>query len=134
MEWSWPQVLGVVVGIGLVVGLVGKFIIGDWLEKSKELANLKSTLTKTALKRLEEDINKFEAQVSTVKHEMRDLTTRIGASDKKIGELNDKIDVTLREMHGMALQIKAHVNEVVKSELIALSAKATLFKGTKNGK
>lgn len=130
---DWKEALGVIMaGVVLLVPAI-KWLLSDWAKKSEEIEALKHKNTIKQIERFEEDLKDFRNTVASVQSEIRNLREAMIQNKAQLIAFDDKLKDSKSALEGHTLNLAGNIRQLIRTELVEISKKATLIRDKKNG-
>ena len=129
---SAGELIGILIGVGIVLIPVVKWFINDWAKKSEKLEQMRAT----RISRIENESQEVRNVVNSLRTTISEHSRQMGVNESRMRQLNEKIDDTIKSLDHYVNNLKAHVTSEVRTQIIQLSKDLKMVrdkKGAQNG-
>ena len=108
MNDAWQEVgknLGIIAGALVIFGGLAKYLVSDWFEKNKELANLKYNNSEKMISKLESKVEELEKGLQAHAQKLVEHSSQLKHTEHAIAEV-------LKQVQEYAKDTRATVNKL----------------------
>lgn len=115
---------------GIVSTLIGGvyFLIHQYSLKQQEIERLKSSNTKSALNRFDEQIKEFRFSISGIQTTIKELSASLVQNRSDVAVLKERLDETKKLLERFEQTQNESVRNMIKSEITNLTNKIMLIR------
>ncbi len=106
----------------------GAWLISLYSKKQEELEKLKSTNTRSALNRLDDEVKSFRFSIDSVQSTIKELSSSLVQNRSDVALLKERLEDTKKMLERYEINHDSKIKNIIKSEITQLTKELMLIR------